>query len=82
MRTKWRVRVAGQGGYACNLRSETIDRFAVGYIGSAMRTARIARKTHETDILVEVNLDGSGSMMSRPASAFSTIWSSNCRATR
>jgi len=25
-----------------------------------MRTARIARKTHETDILVEVNLDGSG----------------------
>lgn len=26
-----------------------------------MRTARIARKTHETDILVEVNLDGTGS---------------------
>jgi len=26
-----------------------------------MRTARIARKTHETDIAVEVNLDGSGS---------------------
>ena len=25
-----------------------------------MRTARIARKTHETDILVEVNLDGTG----------------------
>lgn len=25
-----------------------------------MRTARIARKTHETDIAVEVNLDGSG----------------------
>jgi imidazoleglycerol-phosphate dehydratase len=25
-----------------------------------MRTATIARKTHETDILVEVNLDGSG----------------------
>ncbi len=25
-----------------------------------MRTARIARKTHETDIVVEVNLDGSG----------------------
>jgi len=25
-----------------------------------MRTARIERKTHETDILVEVNLDGSG----------------------
>jgi len=29
-------------------------------IGGAMRTARIARKTHETDILVEVNLDGTG----------------------
>ena len=26
-----------------------------------MRTARIARKTHETDIVVEVNLDGTGS---------------------
>ena len=26
-----------------------------------MRTARIARKTHETDIAVEVNLDGTGS---------------------
>jgi imidazoleglycerol-phosphate dehydratase len=26
----------------------------------AMRTARIARKTHETDIVVEVNLDGTG----------------------
>jgi imidazoleglycerol-phosphate dehydratase len=26
-----------------------------------MRTSRIARKTHETDILVEVNLDGTGS---------------------
>ncbi len=26
-----------------------------------MRTARIARKTHETDIVVEVNLDGDGS---------------------
>jgi imidazoleglycerol-phosphate dehydratase len=25
-----------------------------------MRTARIARKTHETDIVVEVNLDGTG----------------------
>jgi imidazoleglycerol-phosphate dehydratase len=25
-----------------------------------MRTAKIARKTHETDILVEVNLDGTG----------------------
>jgi imidazoleglycerol-phosphate dehydratase len=25
-----------------------------------MRTARVARKTHETDILVEVNLDGTG----------------------
>ena len=25
-----------------------------------MRTARIARKTHETDILVEINLDGTG----------------------
>src|SRR5574343_1038866 len=25
-----------------------------------MRTARIARKTHETDIAVEVNLDGTG----------------------
>ena len=25
-----------------------------------MRTARIARKTHETDIDVEVNLDGTG----------------------
>ncbi len=25
-----------------------------------MRTAKVARKTHETDILVEVNLDGSG----------------------
>ena len=25
-----------------------------------MRTARIARKTHETDILVELNLDGTG----------------------
>ena len=25
-----------------------------------MRTGRIARKTHETDILVEVNLDGTG----------------------
>ena len=29
-------------------------------IGGAMRTGRIARKTKETDILVEVNLDGTG----------------------
>src|SRR5690606_24165443 len=29
-------------------------------IARAMRTGRIARKTAETDILVEVNLDGSG----------------------
>ncbi len=38
----------------------TIDSRARRSIGQPMRTARIARKTHETDIVVEVNLDGSG----------------------
>ncbi len=32
----------------------------IGYSG-AMRTATIARKTGETDIAVEINLDGTGS---------------------
>jgi imidazoleglycerol-phosphate dehydratase len=30
------------------------------YIGQAMRTATITRKTHETDIAVELDLDGTG----------------------
>jgi imidazoleglycerol-phosphate dehydratase len=37
-----------------------------------MRTGRIARKTAETDILVEVNLDGTGCTRWPPGSAFST----------
>lgn len=37
-----------------------IDSVADGYIGAGMRTASIIRKTHETDIVVEVNLDGTG----------------------
>ena len=39
----------------------TIDSAALPSIAQPMRTARIARKTHETDIVVEVNLDGTGS---------------------
>ncbi len=35
-----------------------------------MRTARIARKTHETDIVVEVNLDGTGAYDVSPGIGF------------
>jgi imidazoleglycerol-phosphate dehydratase len=42
------------------VKGKDLARRHFGRIGGAMRTARIARKTHETDILVEVNLDGTG----------------------
>lgn len=37
-----------------------IDSHAYAAIGSPMRTAQITRKTHETDIAVKINLDGTG----------------------
>jgi imidazoleglycerol-phosphate dehydratase len=37
-----------------------IDSGVIGSIGQRMRTASITRKTAETDIAVEVNLDGTG----------------------
>ena len=37
-----------------------------------MRSARIERKTKETEILCKVDLDGNGKSDTRPASAFST----------
>ena len=43
-----------------------------------MRTGRIERNTAETKILVEVDLDGSGSYdVAHPASVSLTIWSNN-----
>jgi imidazoleglycerol phosphate dehydratase HisB len=42
------------------LPADFLDIAALARIGGAMRTATIARKTHETDIFVEINLDGTG----------------------
>jgi hypothetical protein len=53
---------------------QAIDSARKRPIRGAMRTGSIARTTHETDIEVSVNLDGTGTVrVSAPASVSSTI---------
>ena len=47
-----------------------------------MRTAKIERKTAETDISVEINLDGTGIYDNQTGVGFSTICWTSFHATR
>src|SRR5690606_28597101 len=59
---RWRGRGARSSANACT-------RYGLAY-SAAMRTGRIARKTADADILVEVNLDGRGTYDVSPGIGF------------
>ena len=56
--------------------SMTCKPWSIAY-SRAMRTAKIERKTAETAIAIELNLDGTGQYAISTGLAFLTIWSSN-----